>query len=266
MSFPVLGLSLEGGLGLRRVPRGTLVCKPTSPSDSRAPQHGSSALGPVLPLSAARPKAGKGDVRSEPRIRGGGRRLRPHRTPERPEPRDKEHTTRFPEGRNLHEGGDRFVPPRTPPRCRRRPRGFWPGPEARGFPSGHCVHFPRRAGPAGTPRRPGPGQSPTRGSTWARAGAGRSGRGEERGRGGAARPGPPARRPQLPGSAAAPPRPPAGQSRASAARAHEPRRHQAERDPTARAWHRARTRTARAGQSAAGHAQPAGSLARGPHA
>lgn len=119
---------------------------------------------------------------------------------------------------------------------------------------------PKEQAPRG--RRAGrPGTKPTPSSTWARAGARRG-----RGRGGAPRPaGPPARRPQLPGSAAPPP-PPAGQSPASAARAHEPRRHQAERDPTARAWHRARTRTARAGQSAAGHAQPAGSLARGPHA
>lgn len=88
----------------------------------------------------------------------------------------------------------------------------------------------RRAGRAGT--------KPTPGSTWARAGQRRGG--AAAGSSGVPRP---ARRPQLPGSAAPPP-PPAGQSGASAAQAHEPRRHQAERDPTARAWHRARTRTA----------------------
>lgn len=109
----------------------------------------------------------------------------------------------------------------------------------------------RRAGPAGDKAHSG-----------LHLGAGRGGQGQRRG--GAVLRGPPAG-PQLPGSAAPPP-PPAGQSGASAARAHEPRRHQAERDPTARAWHRARTRIAGAGQSAAGHAQPAGSLARGPHA
>ncbi|XP_044930799.1 translation initiation factor IF-2-like [Mustela putorius furo] len=218
MSFPVLGLSPAGRLGLRRVPRGTLVCKPTSPADPRAPQRGSSALGPVQPLSAARPKAAQGGVRSEPRIRGGGRRLRPHGTPERPEPHDKDHTARFPEGRHLHEGGDRFVPPACGRGAGAVRAASGQGPKAEAFLPVIVSISPRSTGPAGTARRPGPGQSPTPGSTWARAGAGRSGRGEERARGGAARPVcPPARLPAGRSIQAAPRRrpgrPPANRAR-----------------------------------------------------
>lgn len=112
------------------------------------------------------------------------------------------------------------------------------------------MYFPQITGTAGQARPPA-GTKPTRGSTWAQAGKGRAGDGE--GPRSPARP--PACRPQLP-SCAAPPPSPAGQSRTSAVWAHEPQRHQAERDPTVRAWHRARTRTTRAGQSATGYAQP----------
>lgn len=109
---------------------------------------------------------------------------------------------------------------------------------------------PKEQGPAGAgaPARP-------RDKAHSRAPPGRG-----QGRGGAALRGQPAGR-SYQAARHRPPPPPAGQSGASAARAHEPRRHQSERDPTAGAWHRARTRTSRAGQSA-GRACAARRLAR----
>lgn len=146
--------------------------------------------------------------------------------------------------------------PESPSGCCRLQTAYFHGLKAEVFLPVIVLISPKEQAPGGQRASP-TGTKPTRGSTWEPAGAGRGGPGGT--------PRPTRARPQLPGSTAPPP-PPAGQSGASAAWAHKPRRHQAERDPTARAWHRARTRTVRAGQSAAGHAQPAASLARGPHA
>ncbi|XP_043312540.1 protein transport protein sec31-like [Cervus canadensis] len=141
-----------------------------------------------------------------------------------------------------------------------------PGPKARlgapqttgqlrdpGFPSGHCVYFPQRARPRGGRRAgPGPGQSPLPGSTWARGGAGR---------GGAPRP---ARRPAAvtkQRGTAHPRRPPANPARLLPGRTSPG-------DTSPSATPRLGPGTERApappepANQRAGHAQPAGSLAR----